>query len=85
MKQFIRDTWPLFGISALAFLIMWVILDINEWHAEYRYRVKYTLGRYSVTDYTDTLYQSPGKLEFRNTTGEMVQINGEFVIINQHD
>ena len=83
MKEFIRDTWPLYAISALTFLIMWVIIDVSEWHASYKYRVKYTLGKYSVTDYTDTVYQSPGKLEYKNTSGELVQINGEFVIIKQ--
>jgi hypothetical protein len=84
IRQILANTWPFWVTSLVTFLIMWVILDIDQKHSEYKWRVEYTHGRHAVTYYVDSIVATESSVSFVNEDGDLVEVKGAYLIIKQH-
>ena len=85
LRDLIPDNWPFWVAMVVSFIAVGWILDRTETrHRSYRYRIDYTLGRHSITDYTQSVTQTARGVEYVDTHGDTVQIeNGLYLVIKQ--
>jgi hypothetical protein len=84
IREFIRDTWPLYLAAAITFAVLLTIAEVSRQHAEYRYRVEYTHGRHAMTYYVDSIVTTESSVSFIDEDGDVVEIKGAYLIIKQH-
>lgn len=83
-KQFISDTWPFFvSFFGTAFVIGFIINDVETENAKFKFKVEYTLGRYWITDYTDSITKTEGQIFYKNKKDQPTQVTGNFTITEQ--
>jgi hypothetical protein len=84
IKKYIPDNWPFYVACALTFFaIIYTIEKTESHHSQFKYRIDYQTGRFTTTQYTDTITQTGGQIFFKDDQGREIQVSGNFSITKQ--